>query len=489
MRSPRWLVLHLPAFRVERCGHGATDLVALTVEEHGGTRLCAVSPEATARGLRAGMTAAEARSLEPDVKLEPLDAAAEDEDRMSLLRALERLSDTLWPLADDAFALEISRVPRGDATLEAALALAAELGHVGYAVIADDPDAAYALCSLGSRALVVEPLGTAAAIGGLPVQSLRPSVELLHAWREVGVASIGDLARLPPSAVRDRYGPEGVRLFQIARGKPTDQVLRASITAKGGTVAQARTVLPGPTTTTQPLWFAIQGLIGKLAEQVARQDRAIVRLLVQIELERSLSASFRVRSGRPTASADRLRALVRPRVEALRVEAPALEVTVVAEETCPLRSWQASLYDRAEAQEPLPDLLARLSDALGEGAVFTPQLAPSWRPERAFICSEPLPLRLTARAHTIVELPQRPILLEATPKPIEVRTEADRPVRVRFGEGWEVVLRARGPEHLSGDWWRPNPFDRAYWVVDFGIVAWLYLDLSDGRWFLHGWYD
>lgn len=483
----RWLVLHLPAFRVERCGHAATDLVGLTVEEHGGTRLCAVSPECVARGIRAGMTAAEARSLEPDVKLEPLDAAAEDEDRMSLLRALERLSDTLWPLSDDAFALEISRVPLADSTLEVALALAAELGHTARAVIADDPDAAYALCSLGlSR--VVEPGGTAAAIAGLKLESLRPPAELLRAWREVGVAHVGDLARLPPAALRDRYGPEGVRLFHIARGDPADQVLRALITATGSTVAQARAVLPGPTTTTPPLWFAIQGLIGKLAEQVARQDLAIVRLLVQLDLERGLGAAFRVRSGRPTASADRLRALVRPRVEALRVEAPALEVTVVAEETCPLRSWQAGLYDRSEAKEPLPDLLARLSDALGEGAVFTPELAPSWRPERAFVRSEPLPTLFKPRT-LFVDLPRRPSLIEPRPSPVEVRTEGERPALVRLSEGWEAVRSARGPERLSGDWWRPDPFDRAYWVVDVGAFAWLYLDLSDGRWFVHGWYD
>ena len=60
---------------------------------------------------------------------------------------------------------------------------------------------------------------------------------------------------------------------------------------------------------------------------------------------------------------------------------------------------------------------------------------------------------------------------------------------LRLSEGWEVIRSARGPERLSGDWWRPTPFDRAYWVVDFGSVAWLFLDLSDGRWFVHGWYD
>ncbi len=91
-RAPRFLVLHLPAFRLERCGFHAEEVAVLVAEERSAVRLQALTPAASALGMRRGMTVSEARAMHPGVLVEPLDLEAERIDRVELLLMLARLS-------------------------------------------------------------------------------------------------------------------------------------------------------------------------------------------------------------------------------------------------------------------------------------------------------------------------------------------------------------------------------------------------------------
>src|SRR5690606_10548120 len=101
---------------------------------------------------------------------------------------------------------------------------------------------------------------------------------------------------------------------------------------------------------------------------------------------------------------------------------------------------QPGLLDRAEAAEPLPDLIARLTDALGEHAVASPAPVDTWRPEaawravpfgagRAFGPPPPVkpdPVDLLGDRER--ELPRpRPALLLERPQSLQVRVVQGRP--------------------------------------------------------------
>jgi hypothetical protein len=249
--------------------------------------------------------------------------------------------------------------------------------------------------------------------------------------------------------------------------------------------------------------FVLPGLLRQLAEALERRGQAVTRLGLRIVQESGPAARLQVRSGRPTRHVPTLERLVRRRLEGLRLSSPALELQLEAEEAVPEVAWQPGLLDRTQASEPLEELVARLSDALGPESLFTSELVEDWCPERAW---RPVPAERGAvrpararprRADPVARLAAwedslplpRPTWLLPRPEPLEVRTEAQRPVALRRDRGWELVEQAEGPEHLSGAWWSAREaFERVYWVVRVPQgTGWIFTDR--GRWFLHGWFD
>ncbi len=514
-RSARVLALHLPAFRLERCGYAADDVAGLIAERKSAARLVALTPAARAAGLREDMTATEARARCPEVVLEPLDPRGEADDRDALLQALARFSDRLFPLSEDDLALHVEGTARrfgGEAGLCAVVRdFLAELGHASCAAVADEPLAARALARFGPNEALAPPGQAAEALAPLPLAALFPSAELALALDTLGLERVGQLARLDPASVAGRFGEEGVRLHRVARG------LWAGGAAPPGwvepEVVEARAVLGGPTTQLEPILFVLAGLLRQVAGALVRRDRAIVRLALRLVLEPGAGRTLRLRVGRPTRNPELLLRILRTRLHDLRVEAPVVEVLLEVEESVPVPVWQLGLMDRKEQAEPVQDLLARLVDALGEQALFCPEPVEDWCPERAWravpidpstaseLALRPPRRRARPRSGDRVDpvealeawerrVPRpRPTRLLARPQAIEIRLAAGAPVGVHLERGWERILAAEGPERLCGAWWSASQvFDRAYWVVRLAHGSgWVFQERS--RWFWHGWFD
>lgn len=517
----RYLVLYLPAFRLERCGFDAEEMAALVAEQKNATRLVALTPAAHKVGLREGMTAAEARSLAPDIELLPLDEAGERTDRLALIRAFGQLSEHVsfeWP---EHLVLEVSRTSRlfgGEAGItRRALEVATEFGHRCRVVLADDPLAAAALGirpPSADHVLIVPPGELARHLAPLPLEvlcrgPLAPAtpqpLPLLESLRAVGIEEVGAFARLDPASVSGRYGAPGLRLHRLARGQPSfAEDLRWG--DPDAELPRETARLAGATSTLQ-VHFVLPGLLARLADRLAARDLAVVRLKLLLHLDRPAAppVALHVGVGRPTRHPRVLERLIRARLERLRLDAPAEELVLEVLEAVPETGWQPGLTDRAEATEPLPDLLTRLRDHLGDDAVLTPRPADSWRPEAAW-----RPIQVTThlpfeprlvRSNDIddpVELQEhwertlrapRPTQLLPEPLPVEVHFRDHRPFLVRLPEGSSTVSRSNGPERLQGEWWEPQArFDRTYWVVEFdGRTAWIFQEHT--RWYLHGWFD
>lgn len=514
-RAARYLVLHLPAFRLERCGFDAEEVAALVAEQKNATRLVALTPAARAAGLRAGMTAAEARSLVPDVELLPLDEPGEQADRVALARACGQLSDRVafpWP---DHLVLEVSRTSHlfggEEGIARRALEVASGFGHRCRVALADDPLGAAALTRCppdpsSEAPLVIPPGELARHLAPLPLAALAlEPLPLLDALRAVGIERVEPFARLDPASVSGRYGAVGLRLHRLARGRPTfgDDLRWGDL---DGELPRVSARLAGATSTLQ-LHFVLPGLLARLADRLAARDLAVVRLKLILRLDRpgANPVALHVGVGRATRHPGVLERLIRTRLEGLRLDAPADELVLEVAEAVPEQGWQPGLTDRAEATEPLPDLLARLRDHFGEEALVTPRLADSWRPEgawRAVPVGQQLPyepkLARPVRTDDPVDLldawertlrAPRPTLLLPEPLPIQVELRGERPVRVRLPEGSAAVSRCAGPERLEGEWWDPiTRFDRTCWVVEIdGRTAWIFREHD--RWSLHGWFD
>lgn len=506
--SERFCAVLLPAFRIERLGFAPEEWVVLVAEERNATRVIATSPAAAGEGIASGMTITAARALLPELHAEVLDEASESADRITLVEQFRAFSHRVGAWNAETLILEVSGSAHlyggEEGLLDAIAERCARLGHLARVVIADDPVAAIAIARCAVSTLVCVPSGQgASALSELPMWALDPPVSLLTALQTLGVDRVGDYARLDAASVAGRYGQEGATLHRIARGHGVSH--RGWEQLDTSEIAESL-ALGGPTSTLQPIVFALPGLLARMCEAAAARDQVVARLALRLVLECGPARLLRVRIGHPSRDAQVLMRLLEARMERLRVDSPVIEIGVIFEETSSDPGWQTGLMDRTTAAEDLPELLARLEDALGEKAVVGLVTRDTWRPEDASRCETPFsrpgaPYRDAPRgkidpvaAHepplSLRDLP-RPTLLLPRPRPIDVATAPDQrtPQRLRLEGQWQTLTRTEGPERLEGDWWTAEAYCREYWVVATrgGAVAWIFREQA--RWYLHGAFD
>jgi len=211
---------------------------------------------------------------------------------------------------------------------------------------------------------------------------------------------------------------------------------------------------------------------------------------------------------RPTGSLQHLTALLRTRLEQIRVAEPVsgLSLRVTAAE--PLYLSQADFMETEQTQglKELSILIDRLSNRLGRDAVTRPELVPDPQPEYACRFTPVIQTELQiADCRLQIEKPKqsaicnlqsairRPLRLWPTPARIDVLRVVPNGPPWKFhwaGTDYQVT-RAWGPERIETGWWRGDDVHRDYYLVatDAGTRFWLFLRQDDDRWFLHGCFD
>ena len=85
---------------------------------------------------------------------------------------------------------------------------------------------------------------------------------------------------------------------------------------------------------------------------------------------------------------------------------------------------------------------------------------------------------------------RRPLYLLDAPVQLEVLAAHPDgpPVRFRLAGRLERVVRHWGPERIETAWWSGPTQRRDYYRVETerGVWLWLYRDLREYRWYLHG---
>lgn len=568
--SPRYLVAHLPTFRLERCGWSADQPVALVTDEKSALRVQCATPVAARRGIHRGMTAAEARAVLPALQVEELDADAEAADLHDLARQLLRVSPSVCTLPPDSLVAEISRTagrgPGGRATAGAERALQErvrlrleQLGHPAHVVIADDPRTAWACAAWGRKSRIVPPGQSARALAELPLDALElphREAELLHG---LGVRTVGAFAALPPASVVGRLSAVTVAAHALARGQGQRPTIAAWREDEPLVLSQA---LMHPVVDQDALVFVLNALLRDGAARLASVDRAVSRVVLRMTVEpqedeplddRTVEPldggtpgdtprgtglrgrapapppalalggvqELTVRLGAPTRDPRHMLALLRARLDGVRLAGPVQAVALELPEPREFTGRQRDLLDHQRAAEALADVVARLQDELGGDAVLAPRLVPRHRPEAAWQAAPfqapAARLAVSRPALPHVDLlgqqrpdgsdpvrewegfalpspPLRPTLLHHPPVAVEVRTRPvgpglpDAPQQLHLDGRWHPLDEVQGPEAIGCEWWR-DEVDRACWRVRLpdGRRLWIYEE--DQHWAMHGSFD
>jgi protein ImuB len=198
-------------------------------------------------------------------------------------------------------------------------------------------------------------------------------------------------------------------------------------------------------------------------------------------------------------------------LEQTKLPGPVGRITLQAVTTAPLENRQAELFagGRDEADRQLALLIDRLSSRLGPEAVLQPQLTSDPLPEgqwsgvrsqesrvgqkRGARNSErgakrrrrsfPEPRTLNPEPFFRPLFLRRPLALDA----VSVVPDGP-PINFRYQGKLHHVAHHWDPERIETGWFRGTSIRRDYYRVqtEGGLRFWLFRQLGDGRWHLHG---
>ncbi len=484
-----WLGLHFPALAVEVFTRGMVEPPACVVRTGEGStqRVCAVNAAAAALGISPGLRLGAAHALgsievfarRPDLEHEALTALA---------AWAGQFTSEVSLAAPDALLLEIGgslRLFDGITGLREVLHReAAGLGYSLQMAGAPTPLAALWLARAARRRVVQRAARLPAALASLPLTVLDLPARTLRSLAGLGVADIGELARLPRRELAQRLGPALVDLLDRALGRRPDP--RALFQAPAG--FQRRLELPTPLPGGEHLDFVLERLLRELTACLRAREGGVQRFHLLFEHEHAGPTRLEVGLLAPGREHARLWRVLLERRERLRLPGPVSAVTLAAAEILPLAGVAGDLFD--DAAEGLQardlDLIERLRARLGNEAVTGLATVAEHRPEYAVRECSPAATggeRGAGGRPAQESRARRPLWL--LPEPMPLAEEGGRPLlrgRLRLGNS---------RERLQSGWWDGADQQRDYFIAEdsSGVRLWVYRDLRAGRWYLHGIFD
>ncbi|HEX4109536.1 MAG TPA: hypothetical protein VHX88_15475 [Solirubrobacteraceae bacterium] len=158
--------------------------------------------------------------------------------------------------------------------------------------------------------------------------ALRPRTErLVRSLTRLGILTLGELAALPAEALADRFGPDGVLAWRLARGEDAPPVPRSPLRRVRASLALEEAA------TGQVLERALGVLIDRLLAHPERRGRPVRSAVLAARLVEGGTWREKVVFRSALSHPDRMRLALAGRLALL--PAPAEELTLAAEELAP----------------------------------------------------------------------------------------------------------------------------------------------------------
>lgn len=362
--------------------------------------------------------------------------------------------------------------------------------HIG---IADGP---FAARWAAARAAPCEPLivtDTVSFLSGLDLGTLREAMggdEMIETFRWLGIATLGDIIRLPRETLASRFGTPGLIAHRLASGEDR-RVDPRSIPVELGVEME----FEDPLQSLDAVAFAGRDLSNKLLQRL--RPAGVAPHMVTIEAKAATGAKrSRVwRSADPfteKALSDRVWWQLRAWVETDGVPGGIMGLSIIPEDLSDEGRQLNLLADDSSLVET-ERALARTQTLLGPDGVLQAREQGGRMPAERVVWSrwgEPGSTRERDPAPPwpgVTPVPT-PALVPSGLDPIEIEWDQGMPSRVRLGARWEPVLTWSGPWRLTGRWWADERNVDRYQLVT-SVGAFLCVVSENGRAYLAGVYD
>jgi protein ImuB len=315
----------------------------------------------------------------------------------------------------------------------------------------------------------IDPGHEAQTLGVLPITCLPPDPGIFETLALWGIRSLAGFAALPETGVVERLGARGLYLWKLAHGaieRPIQPLIPAA-------TYEEFADLDYPLELAEPLLFLLNRFLHNLCGRLDAQSLSAGALILTLnQTERILHLAF------PTRDVKFLLKLLQHDLDAHPPNQPVTRVHLRLLPTEPRRVQHGLFIPAAPEPEKLELTLGKIRGLVGAANVGRPKLSNTHRPGVGFVSyfsnGTPLGFRyFRPPISTRVEI------LEGVPKRLWSRAVQ--------GE----IIQASGPWRSSGDWWRPDAWDRDEWdlALSDGALYRLYYDLYLRIWFLEGTYD
>jgi len=414
-------------------------------------------------------------------------------------------------LAPAALRLEISGSLRLFGGLPALLRLVREdlvvMQLPAQLAVAATPLAALWLARAGGEVVACDLPAMRAALASVPVSALELAPPLARRIEGFGLRRLGDVLALPRASLGARLGKPFVIDLARALGEVADPQTCFVFPER----FEQRLELPAPVEAAPVLLFAARRLIAALAGWLAARNAAVREIECLIDHGHGVVTTVPLAFSAPVHAAARIGRVLKERLDALALSAPALALHLRAREAEAREDRSLRLFDGAgQRHEALAELMDRLAARLGPQAVQGLACHADHRPEYASRAKRADPgkpagesvavaitggpalaghggggggLKSALRSALRTALPPRPLWLVDPP-------EALREVHGRPQRAGPLSLLA-GPERIESGWWDGGDARRDYFIAidGAGRRLWIFRDPRlPGGWFLHGWF-
>jgi protein ImuB len=523
----RVLAIHLRSLSIDlaqrrrrraarRPGAPKTSCILLARPSHGRTLVAARCNEAARRGVRIGLSLAEAQALiDPRVRARHGDPWVEELSEERDLRALHALGQWLMARFSPLIALDppdglfvdvagTERLFGDEEDLCRAVLRAMHRLEIGSRLaVADTVGAASAVARFGRTPRQIVPGGDeAVALGPLPVAALRLPEATCDALSELGVESIQELLRLDRDRVAARFGGDVAMRLDQALGRAFESVTPLAFESP----PQAERVFEGPVQQVEAIAQVAEELVTELSDELERARQGVLEATLVLEPSDLPPRRLPLSLSRPSADPRHLWTMLRPAVESVHLGFGIERIRFVAVRTGRLPTRQVGAWEQPEppsspTSQPLDrhvgELVDILAARLGPESVLAARAEPSHLPERSYSWIRPQEHR--SRGASKPRHMPRPSLLFSPPEPATLEGSGgpgSRPARLRWRGIAYRIRKARGPERLARPWWDDSPAwpdgsphtVRDYYRLETscGRSLWAFREPKHGRTFVQG---
>jgi protein ImuB len=482
----QWICLHFPQLPVEVFArHQVTKPVVVTIRQ----RVVSMNHRSQRIGIRIGSSINTAYTISEDVVSFEREEDKELEKLTHLAQWAYQFTPNVSIKPPHSLLLDVSgclKLFKGIDNLKKLIR--AGLDNLGFEVLMgtnSTPLSALLFAEAGLPEVSAGP-EIVQSLEPVPIHYLRVEENIKDTLRQMGISHCKQLFELPMDGLNRRFGVFFTDYLQRLTGEKPDPQKYIDSTPR----FRSDITFLADVTNLESLAFPLKRLLGELQDFLIKRQLTTNQFTVKLSHRSHSPREFSVFLANPDNDAQMFLMLSQLQLEKVNNMPEVDNISVAARNFFEPEASSGDLFDGAHFKQKNGRIHSKAEEAravrlinmmtarLGPGACFGLSLANDHRPERAW-----KPITLAAKDYWQDETQEdnaRPLYLLPAPKTLSI--EAGSPC---ISGKLELL---QGPERIDFGWWDNDAVSRDYYIAKHhtGSLYWIYQNLDNSRWYLHG---